>query len=322
MDSPKKNRSDTVLSMKPFYSFTHSVNKFSFRVTIVIEPLTKASTALDANINRCNEGGITMTTRSQVKIEWMTIPAGTAKVGSTLQEIDKANEFWQPLLLAPEYTTKFKDWLMKEYPQHEVQLSSFEMSDILVTNELYQEFCEETGTELPESIWNEELKGEPNHPAWGMSFSDAKQFCAWYSTKVGYEVKLPTEPQWEYAARGGTVNEYPWGEGFDPSKCNTVEADIGITTPVRQYPEGRSLFHIYDMGGNVEEWVDTGYGAYPGGEVIVDDLVDALGMQYPVLKGGSFARGGDLARVARRHGGFPDPIFRFTGFRLVRAVQE
>ncbi|MFD2172222.1 formylglycine-generating enzyme family protein [Tumebacillus lipolyticus] len=254
-------------------------------------------------------------------LEWIRIPAGRARIGSTLAEIDRANEEWKSRLLEPRYVEVFRDWLLKEYPQHEVWLGSFEISDILVTNRMYREYSEATGNRLPESIWSPELAGMDDHPVWGVTFEEAKQYCVWLSEQLGYEVRLPSEAEWEYAARGGTDREYPWGSGFDPALCNTHEAGVGKTTSVRHYSEGRSLFGLYDMGGNVEEWVDDLYAPYRGGDLVVDDLVEALGMKYPVLKGGSFARGGDLARVARRHGGFPDPVFRFTGFRLVRDAQ-
>lgn len=262
-----------------------------------------------------------MSAITKTRIEWIRIPAGTARVGSTSDEIQNAHDEWVGKLLEPRYADHFKDWLMKEYPKHEVKLDSFEITDILVTNGMYREYCTATGAEQPESLWNEELGGGDDCPAWGMTFEEAKAYCAWLSSQLGCEVSLPMEAQWEYAARGETDREYPWGDGFDSARCNTFEAGIGKTTPVRQYPEGRSPFGLYDLGGNVEEWVDTIYAAHPGGSFITDDLVEALGEQYPVLKGGSFARGGDLARVARRHGGFPDPVFRYTGFRLVRRIQ-
>ncbi|MGZ4113067.1 MAG: formylglycine-generating enzyme family protein [Tumebacillaceae bacterium] len=263
-----------------------------------------------------------MKTVTKLDLNWMLVPAGTARIGSTLAEIEKADAEWSKRLLNPDYADKFKSWLMKEYPQHEVELAAFEISDILVTNDMYHAYVDATGAELPESIWSREFVGAGDHPVWGVTFEQAQNYCIWLSERLGYEVKLPTEAQWEYAARGNSGHEYPWGEGFDSTRCNTFEAGFAKTTPVRHYPQGRSPFGVYDMGGNVEEWVDTIYAPYAGGELIVDDLIDALGLHYPVLKGGSFARGGDLARVARRHGGFPDPVFRFTGFRLVRAVQE
>ena len=75
------------------------------------------------------------------------------------------------------------------------------------------------------------------------------------------------------------------------------------------------------MAGNVEEWTDSRYEAYPGGTVIDDDLLQILGQGYPVLRGGSFELGGDLTRSARRHGPHPGAKFRITGFRLVQGAR-
>jgi formylglycine-generating enzyme required for sulfatase activity len=254
----------------------------------------------------------------KTNIEWIKVPSGVAVIGSSLEEIERAHEYWLPRLLDPKYPPKFRDWLMKEYPKFETEVEAFEISDILVTNEMYRLYVEDTGARVPESLWNKEYGGEDDHPVWGVTFEEALAYCRWHSEQVGYEVGLPTEIQWEYAARGGTNREYPWGDTFEKGRCNTIEEGIGGTTPVRHYESGRSPFGLYDMGGNVEEWVDTLYWPYEGGKIIVDDLVEALGEKYPLLRGGSFARGGDLARTARRHGGAPHPVFRFTGFRLVK----
>jgi toxoflavin biosynthesis protein ToxD len=265
-----------------------------------------------------------MTTLQALKttLSWIEVPAGTSTIGSTMEQIEKAHTDWLPHLLDPKYPPKFRDWLLKEYPQYQVQMGNFFISDILVTNEMYRAYLSETGGREPESLWNAEYGGEDDHPVWGVTYEEANAFCSWYSKQVGFQVTLPSEEQWEYAARGTSDQEYPWGEEFDPSRCNTIESGLHKTTPVRKYENGRSQFGLYDLGGNVEEWVNTMYKPYEGGQLIVDDLVDALGEQYPLLRGGSFARGGDLARVARRHGGAPHPVFRFTGFRLVKGGNQ
>jgi formylglycine-generating enzyme required for sulfatase activity len=128
--------------------------------------------------------------------------------------------------------------------------------------------------------------------------------------------RLPTESEWEYAARGVHGPEYPFGDEFDPSRCNTVESGIGHTTPVDRYGNGVSDWGIFDLPGNVEEWTSDLYAPYPGGEFVHDDLSEQTGGTYPVLRGGSFARGGDLARCARRHGPLPAASGRYRGFRV------
>lgn len=255
-----------------------------------------------------------------IDFDWITIPAGVARVGSTLHDIDRAVEQWTGQLLEERYREQFRNWLLKETPQHLVPLEAFAISDTLITNRQYLQFVEETGAERPESLQREQAYEELDHPVWGCSFAGALRFCNWLGERLGCAVTLPTEPQWERAARGDTAREYPWGDEWSPDRCNTFESGIGNTTPVRKYEAGRSLFGLYDMGGNVEEWVNSRYSVYAGGTVIRDDLYEALGPEYVVLKGGSFARSGDLCRVARRHGPFPDPVFRYTGFRVVRAV--
>lgn len=257
-------------------------------------------------------------------INWIQIPSGYATIGSNEEDMKKAAEFWKNKLLNPTYgrEKKFQKWLYKEFPSYQPYINEFFISDTVVSNELYQSYCDETGQTYPESLTNEELGGGKDHPAWGMDIEDAFSFCQWLSGKLGMDVSIPTEEEWEYAARGNTRNQYPWGDEFDPSYCNTHESNIEKTTPVRHYEKGRSLFGLYDMGGNVEEWVNTKYHVYEGGIEVVDDLTETLGSDYYILKGGSFARGGDLCRVARRHGKHPDPVFRFTGFRLVTRQKQ
>lgn len=255
-----------------------------------------------------------------IDFQWITIPAGAARVGSTLDEVERAVADWADHLLEEAYEPEFRSWLLKETPQHLVQLASFAISDTPITNRMYAQFVEQTGAKRPESLTRAQVESEIDHPVWGVSLEDARQFCRWLSDRLGCSISLPTEAQWERAARGDTGREYPWGDGWSKERCNSIEAKVENTTPVRRYEEGRSLFGLYDMGGNVEEWVDSPYQVYPGGQVVVDDLYEALGPDYPILKGGSFARGGDLCRVARRHGPFPEPVFRFTGFRVVREV--
>ena len=109
---------------------------------------------------------------------------------------------------------------------------------------------------------------------------------------------------------------------FDAKRCNTKESGIGHTTPVGAYANGVSELGVFDLSGNVEEWTSTIYAPYPGGEYVIDDIHSSFGGPYPILRGGSFARGGDLARGARRHGPVPGPQFRYTGFRIAAAAPE
>lgn len=238
-------------------------------------------------------------------------------MGSTLTEIEACARYWVGRLIDPSFATSFRRWLQKEHPKTTVVVEGFHISRFPVTNGEYVRFLEAAGGPPPESI----ASGEPDdHPVWGVDCSDAERFCGWYGRNAHRPCRLPTEAEWEYAAQGPSGREYPFGDEFDPSRCNTIESGIGTTTPVDRYPHGASEWGVYDLAGNVEEWTADLYRPYPGGRFVDDDLSDAAGGTYRVLRGGSFARGGDLARCARRHGPYPGPDYRYRGFRVVLAT--
>jgi formylglycine-generating enzyme required for sulfatase activity len=249
------------------------------------------------------------------QFEWIRIPDGYFTMGTSKEVIIEAAKFWSKKLLNESYDkTKFLNWLLKEYPQHRLFMDSFWIAKYPVTNGQYMEYLNENPEIIhPESIV---IASSMDHPVWGVTVEDAKRFTNWLSIKLNTKVRLPKENEWEYAAKGETDNEYPYGKTFDPAKANTFESNIHQTTPVDYYEKYKSHFGLCDMAGNVEEWVDDRYQPYPGGVMIKDDLIEALGNRYQVLRGGSFARGGDLSRCARRHGPFPSPEFKFTGFRV------
>ena len=248
------------------------------------------------------------------RFEMISLPAGAARVGSTPDEVERCVREWSARLVSPDYTEeKFRTWILKECPRWSVSVGAFAVSRYPVTNAQYAEFVAATGAREPESMRGRE---PGRHPAWGVLLGEAEAFCAWVRERTGAPVRLPTEVEWEYAARGPWGWEYPFGEVFDARLCNTREAGRGATTRVDAHDHAPSAFGVRDLAGNVEEWTASEYLPYPGGDVVRDDLTDALGERYHVLRGGSFFLGGDLARSARRHGPHPGPQFRFTGFRL------
>jgi len=129
-------------------------------------------------------------------------------------------------------------------------------------------------------------------------------------------IGLPTEFQWEYAARGFSEQEYPYGPTFAAAKANSKQSGLGWTTSVQHYAVHPSAMGVCDMAGNVEEWTRSVFRPFPGGCLIEDDLSSLL-VDYHVLRGGSFCLGSDLTRCSRRHGPHPDPIFRFISSRIV-----
>lgn len=138
-----------------------------------------------------------------------------------------------------------------------------------------------------------------------MSWYEAAAFCGWLTdaSKDGFTYHLPTENQWERAARGTDGRDYPWEGEFDPKRCNTKASNIGKTTRVDRYANGVSPVGCYDMAGNVWEWTSDFY----------DDDQDTY-----VLKGGSWFNAAEDARCANR--GVSNPNYRnfVLGFRCAR----
>jgi toxoflavin biosynthesis protein ToxD len=207
-------------------------------------------------------------------------------------------------------------WIEKETPAFTVWLDDFYLSKYPVTNSQYREFLKSAQWEHRPSTWY--LGAYPwdraNHPVCGVTSEDAEAYLAWLSRELAHPYRLPTEFEWEHAAKGFTGSDYPWQGEFDPANANTRETGLHTTSPVGIFPGGDSPFGMADMAGNVEEYVADSYRPYPGGKAIDDHLTQALG-SYRVTRGGSFARHGDLARTRRRHGPLPGALYP-CGFRV------
>jgi formylglycine-generating enzyme required for sulfatase activity len=145
--------------------------------------------------------------------------------------------------------------------------------------------------------WKDGKWNQPEHPVVGVSFYEAEAYAKWAGKR------LPTEKEWERAARGTDGREYPWGPGFDKERCNTEESGIGCTTRVTRYPNGVSPVGCYDMAGNVWEWTSDWYGKLKN---------------LKALRGGSWDGLHDDARCAVRSRGDPGLRDNGAGFRCVR----
>jgi formylglycine-generating enzyme required for sulfatase activity len=250
----------------------------------------------------------------RITIELVAVPGGTLAMGSTLGEVERCVDEWAGRLIDPSYVPVFRSWIMKEFPQHPVDVPAFTARKYPVTNDEFREWLEHTGGPAPESI----VERRPDdHPVWGVTLDEARAFAAWRAARDGRAWRLPTEAEWEWMAAGPEARRYPFGDLFDPARCNTTERGLGTTTAVDAHPGGVSWCGVMDLGGNVEEWTSSRYAPYPGGAFVDDELARQLGRDYPIVRGGSFALGGDLTRSARRHGPLPGPRFRVLGFRLV-----
>jgi formylglycine-generating enzyme required for sulfatase activity len=168
-------------------------------------------------------------------------------------------------------------WIDKETPVHEVDLADYWIAAYPVTNADYRDFLDDTGRPERPATWY--LGAYPydrsNHPVAGLRPEDADAYAAWLSQRTAHPWRLPTEAEWEYAAKGPRGLAFPWGNTFDPAAANTRESGIHTTTPVGAFPAGRSPCGAFDMGGNVEEYVADTY--LPGIPVDLQIQNDAFG---------------------------------------------
>jgi formylglycine-generating enzyme required for sulfatase activity len=241
------------------------------------------------------------------------IPGGAVELGLDEASVDAIYETYKDIGVK-------REWIAKECPTYRLELAPYKLGVYPVTQAEFALFLLDTGSpEIPNS-WPFGVADilRRNHPVHGVSIDQAKKYCNWLSGKSGRQFRLPTEAEWEYAAKGPDDREFPWGDSYAPDHCNTAEEMIFDTTPVGMFPKGRGPFGNEDMGGNVEEFTASLYRAYPGGAHIADYLYEKRG-DYHVARGGSFTRFRDLARCKRRHGHYLSPIY-VMGFRLCESA--
>lgn len=209
--------------------------------------------------------------------------------------------------------------------RHGISLPEYRIGKYPVTNQEYKAFVDATGHQVPR-YWTgrQPVEDQLNHPVVDVSWHDALAYCRWLARETGVPYTLPSEAEWEKAARGtADVRLYPWGNEYDPAKCNTDESGFGNTTPVGRFsPQGDSPYGCVDMSGNAWEWTRSLWGrrlrdpdfAYPYDPDDGRENLDAEGRR--VLRGGSFGRGKVLAQVFARGHYAPDLRNYNNGFRL------
>lgn len=204
-----------------------------------------------------------------------------------------------------------------EKPQHTVDIPyDYWMARFPVTNELYSAYVKAKGIKHPVDGWEK----KKDHPVVYVKWTDAMEYCQWLNDLRRHELpsdlvlRLPTEAEWEKAARGVYANEWPWGNSFDRNKCNSSDGRMGGTTPVDMFsPQGDSPFGCVDMVGNVWEWTYSLFKPYPYQSN--DGREDKIASGRHVLRGGSFFNERS-ARCAIRVGYFK-VLNRNSGFRVV-----
>jgi formylglycine-generating enzyme required for sulfatase activity len=261
--------------------------------------------------------------RTHYEPEMTFVPAGPFLMGTTEEHAQE--------LIADGYR---EEWAMREVPQHTVELSEYQIGKYPVTNQEYQAFIRDSD-QAPPRDWDGDQypEGVGDHPVVNVSWHDAQAYCQWLGEKKGKAYRLPTEAEWEKAARGGFpspsgrggtgegagVRVYPWGDEWDSDKCNSGENDIGDTTPVGQYsPQGDSPYGCADMAGNVWEWCADWFDedAYKNREDGIRDPQGPEKGEYRVVRGGSWNLNRRVARVSARDLYHPDDRWYGAGFRL------
>ena len=146
-----------------------------------------------------------------------------------------------------------------ETPQHEVILPAYRIGKYPVTNSQYEEFISQTKRQVSSMMgWDGQRvpHGLENHPVTGVTWHEAVAYCEWLSEETKHSYTLPNEAQWEKACRGGNQSLYPWGDEFDPTRCNHGRPTLA---PVDEYPS-QNEYGCFDMVGNVLQWTCTLWG--------------------------------------------------------------
>jgi formylglycine-generating enzyme required for sulfatase activity len=186
-------------------------------------------------------------------------------------------------------------------PVHEVSLSPFWLAETPVTNAQYGRFLTATGHREPD-LWRDQRFSDPQQPVVTVSWHDAREYCSWATKETGRDYSLPSEAQWELAARGEESRTYPWGE--DEPTPEHACYDTDKPAQVGAYPKGAGPFGTLDQAGLVWEWCLDHWnsGAYQGreGRITRDPLVDTGDTERRVLRGGCWISPAQLLRAADR----------------------
>lgn len=239
---------------------------------------------------------------SRISIEWVRIPAGILHRGTPTADIDEVVRAHSDLGLPRSY-------FAKEAPRAAVTLSEYRIARVPITIGQWNNYARACDLTL--------VSGQADYPVDGVSWRAATAFCVWASRELQLDVRLPTEEEWERAARGDDERCYPWGDKFDPKLANLAEHGLGHPLPVGSLPRGASYFGVLDLAGNVDEWTATTYHPYPGAPGDVAQF-ETWAVDPHITRGGDYRHHRDLARCARRHGLYTPRTG--AGFRIARSV--
>jgi len=255
--------------------------------------------------------------------ELVPVPAGPFIAGSDRDEREAAYRL-DEAAYGHSRTREWR-WYENEPDRHEVSLEAFEITRTPITNAQYAVFVAATGYPAPDvdpKTWegyglihpyertrrHAWIEGRPPegralHPVVLVTHADAQAYARWLSRETGRNWRLPSEAEWEKAARGAEGRRFPWGDDWDPGRLNSHDSGPFDTLPVGRFPLGASPYDVLDGAGQVFEWTATPIDGKPGRFIV---------------KGGSWDDSGcGICRPAARHGRPAALKHILIGFRLV-----
>jgi formylglycine-generating enzyme required for sulfatase activity len=260
--------------------------------------------------------------------EMVHVPAGPFLMGTSERQIE-----WLARNMEQARRWQERGYFDRERPQHTVTLPEYYIAKHPVTVGEYRAFVhgagyllsgywtdagwawrQETNKTEPELWVDEKWAGDDRLPVVGVSWYEAYAYCQWLSEATGRDYRLPSEAQWEKAARGTDGRWYPWGKAFDASRCNSRASGLERTMPVGSYsPAGDSPYGCADVAGNASEWTVSRFWPYPCDAG--DGRDDPQGDAERVIRGGSWHS--PVLRVRTVSRGMNDPWFtdNDVGFR-------
>ena len=249
---------------------------------------------------------------AEAEIEMCLVPAGEFTMGTREQDL---------AVLVEQHGAK-RELHVPEVPQHTLYLPAYYIGRMPVTNAQYATFAQPA---------NSSLQGNnADHPIVNVSWYDAVRYCQWLAQTTGTSCRLPSEAEWEKAARGTDGRIYPWGDVADPRRANYDETGLGRTSAVGRYPGGASPYGCLDMSGNVWEWTRSLWGedlfepafTYPYDPADGRENARARKSVLRIVRGGSFYGNTLHARCACRYRNQADGNWRNFGFRVCLALQQ
>jgi toxoflavin biosynthesis protein ToxD len=237
---------------------------------------------------------------------FVCVPAGPFLIGTPVADLSR---------LAKAYGGTRESY-REESPQHAVELPAYAIAVYPVSVGLYAAFVAATGARAP-LRWHgtEPPDALRDHPVSDVTWHEARACCQWLAEQLGQRYRLPSEAEWEKAARGTTGRSFPWGEEWDDARANTREGARGTTTPCGAL-DNASPYGCYDMAGNVWEWTASLDAPYPYHADDGREMPEQAGRR--ILRGGCYANPHGFARCACRFRLPPAISNEFLGFRLVR----